>query len=304
MEREHWLEITDPLQQVNRRWTESRNYQHSTALIVRVYLWAAAHDRPVVWACRKRNWDKACLPPMLPSQPTLSRRTHERRRIGNDFWRFMQAMGQRLAGKASSRLIQIRRMDGKPLTVAGHSKDPQATFGRGAAQKARGYKLHALWSDRPMPDAWRLTPLNVVEKSMAPRMLKDLDGAGYILADGHYDSSDLHDQAAQANHQLLAPRQHPGRGLGHHYQSPHRLHALQMLEVPANINGFGRELYRQRKQIERNFGNLCGYGGGLMSALPPWVRRPWRVRNWVHAKLLLNAARIRCLKRRHALVRE
>src|SRR3989442_1221786 len=38
-------------------------------------------------------------------------------------------------------------------------------------------------------------------------------------------------------------------------------------------------------------------GGGL-AALPPWVRRPWRVRRWVSAKLLVNAARIRRLNRR------
>ena len=68
---------------------------------------------------------------------------------------------------------------------------------------------------------------------------------GYLLADGHYDASDLYDLAAAANHQLVAPRQHPGAGLGHHYQSEHRLRSLAMLEVPAGVNDFGRRLHRR-----------------------------------------------------------
>ncbi len=53
---------------------------------------------------------------------------------------------------------------------------------------------------------------------------------------------------------------------------------------------FGKKLYRFRRQIERDFGNLFSFGGGL-TRLPPWVRRFPRVRNWVNAKLLINAAR-------------
>jgi hypothetical protein len=30
-----------------------------------------------------------------------------------------------------------------------------------------------------------------------------------------------------------------------------------------------------------------------LATLPPWVRRIWRVRRWVWAKLLINATRIR-----------
>lgn len=53
---------------------------------------------------------------------------------------------------------------------------------------------------------------------------------------------------------------------------------------------FGKRMYRYRRQIERDFGNLTSFGGGLI-CLPPWVRRFTRVRNWVHAKFLINAAR-------------
>jgi hypothetical protein len=53
---------------------------------------------------------------------------------------------------------------------------------------------------------------------------------------------------------------------------------------------FGKATHRFRNQIEREFGSLTSFGGGLV-CLPAWVRRLPRVRNWVHAKLLVNAAR-------------
>jgi hypothetical protein len=53
---------------------------------------------------------------------------------------------------------------------------------------------------------------------------------------------------------------------------------------------FGRALYKQRRGIERCFGTWTSFGGG-MAPLPAWVRRFPRVRNWVHAKLLIAGAR-------------
>src|ERR1700722_2632034 len=198
MERERWLELLLLVRQVAARWRESKHYQHPTALIVQVYLWAVAHDRPVVWACDPRNWDEALRPSVLPSQSTMSRRTRENGKHGSDdFWRMLEAVGKRLAGKSSSPLVKVRRIDGKSLEVAGHSKDHDATWGRGAGKKSRGYKLHAIWSDAPMPDQWCLAPLNVSEKRMARRLIKRLnrDGGscGYLLGDGYYDDSILHD---------------------------------------------------------------------------------------------------------------
>jgi hypothetical protein len=72
-----------------------------------------------------------------------------------------------------------------------------------------------------------------------------------------------------------------------------------MLESPAAVNPFGTDLYERRTAIERDFSQLVCFGGGL-AALPTWIRRIWRVRNWVMSKLLINAARIR-INRRKAL---
>lgn len=298
MEREHWSELSQAVCDVAARWPrESARLTHPTARVVRVHLWSVLHDRPTCWACDARNWDARTRPAALPDQSTMSRRKRT-----NAFERFMRAVGARLAGRPSPALV--KRVDGKALPVAAHSTDRDARWGRGAGQAANGYKLHAIWSDRPMPEQWALTPMNVCERRVARRMVKRLGGGGggYLLADAYYDDSALHDLAAAANHQLVAPRRASSRGtgLGHCYQSRYRLRCIDMTEPPGHVgNGFGPSLRDDRRQIERDFGNLCGFGGGL-AGLPAWARRIWRVRAWVHAKLLINAARIRGRRRRVA----
>lgn len=290
MERERWAELSRAVGEVAARWSESRRYVHSTALVVRVHLWSVLHDRPTNWACDAGNWDARTRPAALPDQSTMSRR--KRTKL---FGRFMDAVGERLGGPPSS--SPVKRVDGKSLPVAAHSKDRDAAWGRGAGQNMNGYKLHAVWADRPMPEQWALTPLDVCERRVARRMIKRLTGGGYLLGDAYFDASDLYDRAAHANHRLIAPRRKPGTGLGHCYQSPHRLRSIETTEPPAGVSDFGRSLRCDRVQIERDFGNLTSSGGGL-AGLPAWARRIWRVRAWVHGKLLVNAARIRCRRRR------
>lgn len=292
MERE-WAELSAAIRRVDMRWQDSPRLKHRTALIVRVHLWSVIHDRPTCWACERGNWDWRARPKDLPDQSTLSRRM--RGRLGKQFQAFLDTLSAELSGPAGSALLSLKRLDGKPLPVAAHSRDPDARWGRGAGQQNNGYKLHAICSQRPMPEQWALTPLNVDERVVARRLIQRLQGSGYLLCDGLYDASDLHERAAAVNHHLLGPRRQPGTGLGHRRHSPHRLRAIQMLESPAQLNDFGRQLYQQRGQIERDFGNLVSFGGGLQG-LPAWVRRIWRVRAWVHGKLLINAVRIRRLQ--------
>jgi hypothetical protein len=75
-------------------------------------------------------------------------------------------------------------------------------------------------------------------------------------------------------------------GSGKHYQSPHRLHSIELLN-----DDFGKKLYQARRAIERDFGNATAFGGGL-APLPAWVRGLRRVHTWVWAKLLINAVRV------------
>jgi len=293
MEREHWSELSEAISQVEQRFPVNQRDAYPTARIVRVYVWAVIHNAAVRWACKPQNWDHATRPAELPTQSTMSRRLRR-----DDCAQFLQKIERALAGRPVG-LQLVKRLDGKPLSIPAHSTDPDAGWGRGAGQKANGYKLHVIWAGRPMPEAWRIAPLNVSEHEMARRMLRDLDGAGYVLADKNYDSNQLFDQAARRQHQLLCPRRYGHRrGLGHRQQSSHRLRCKDLLEGPtATLTGFGRELWRQRRQVERDFAHAGSFTGGLQ-ALPPWVRRYPRVRLWVWAKLIINAARIRCLQAR------
>ena len=170
--------------------------------------------------------------------------------------------------------------------VGGCSKDPDARFGRAAGHVGKGYKLHAAWGSRPLPEAWEVAPLNEHEIKVAGRLFGQLPG-GYAVADANYDATALFDRAAACGYQLVAEQVDNNPGTGHHSQSPHRLRCIALLGTP-----FGRELFALRAGIERAFGNATAFAGGL-GPLPAWVRRRHRVEQWVWAKLLINAARIR-----------
>lgn len=296
MERELWAELSQAISDVSRSRCSGARFTHQTALVVRVYLFAAMHDKSVNWACEPSHWPRELRPQKLPSQSTMSRRLRT-----DQVKDFLDALESRLSADSHARSMQlIKVIDGLPLRVAAHSQDKQATWGRGAGQMMRGYKLTAILSDSAMPVAWSVQPMNVCEKHVARQLIPQMGqaGGGYLLGDAMFDASDLHDLAARTNHQLVAPRERPGSGLGHRRHSAHRLRSIALLEGDGYThNPFGRRLYNYRKHIERRYGNLTSFSAGL-KGLPAWVRGLCRVRLWVHAKLLINAARIRARDRK------
>ncbi len=280
MERELWPPLYHLLRDVAKDFRQ-KYVQYQPWVLVAVMLWAALHDRPVSWACQKRHWSTTALKPhRLPSPSTLSRRLDS---VGVGLlWR---ALEQRLRDGGQPALVAF--VDGKPLPVGGCSKDPDARYGRAAGHTAKGYKLHAIWSTRPVPEAWDVTPLNANEKAVAAALVGQLGYGGYLLGDGNYDASYVYDAAFGRGYQLVAPyRQAEHPGCGKHYQSPRRLRSIALRQ-----SAFGRALYRARTAIERSFGHAGSFGGGL-GPLPAWVRGLPRVRTWVWAKLLINAVRI------------
>jgi len=279
MERELWRILSREVTAVDRTWPTGR-YEHSVGRVVRVYLWAQLHDRPVCWACRRENWAGVRPPNRLPSQSRMSRRL--RRQDTQDF---LDALSQRLRVSREPGLLKL--LDGKPLPVSHHSQDPDANFGYGAGSKKKGYKLHAIYSQAGDILSWRVRPMKSHEAKVAQEMVEELRGEGYLLADANYDCNQLYDAAHAHGHQLVAPRRKPYTGLGHRRHSPQRLRSVELLEGPGT---FGRKLIARRREVETRFGNLCSFGGGLI-ALPPWVRTLTRVRLYVHAKLLIRAAR-------------
>lgn len=287
MERELWPLLYRVLSEVGRS-VHQKNVTYQPWVIAAVVLWAALHDRPPSWACRIENWSTTRLHPLqLPSASTISRRAYT---VGTGLvWR---ALEERLRHCGHAGMISI--IDGKPLVVGGYSKDPDARLGKAVNAFGRGYRLHTIWSDRPLPEAWDVTPLNTAETKIAERLVHQAATEGYLLGDGNYDSNRLFDEAADAGYQLLVPPPKQGAGQGHRTQSPFRLRSIRLMQM-----GYGLKLHAQRGRIERLLGNSTSFAGGL-GPLPAWVRRHWRVRTWVWAKLLINAARI-CRKQRLTL---
>jgi hypothetical protein len=277
MERELWTLLYGIAVKLDNSWG---SWKYSTSDIVGVYFWSVVNDRPMDWSVVKANWPPELCPRCLPAQSTLSRRMRR-----SDSEQLMTEIEHAMLALVGVRHFLIRMIDGKPLTVSGVSKDKDAGYGRGAGGMQKGYKLHAVWATGPLPLAWGLAPMNRSEKTMARQLIPTLPGEGYLLADPEYDCNALYELAHEAGHQLLAPKRQKHHGLGHRPQSPYRLRSITLMK-----HRFGKSLYRFRRQIERDFGNLVSFGGGL-TCLPAWVRRFTRVRNWVQAKLLINAAR-------------
>lgn len=280
MERQLWPVLYHELRAVGER-VRQKYVQRQPWVIAAVLLWAAVHDRPVSWACDPDNWRTTHLRlDPLPSASTVSRRA---KRAG--FAVFLNAVSERLRGAGLPGLVLA--VDGKPLLVGGCSHDPDARYGRAAGHFARGYKLHAVWGRRPLPEAWEVVALSEHEVNVGERLALQLTGGGYVTADGNYDAGRLFERFAERGYQLVAAQRKDNPGGGHRAQSAARLRGIELWQ-----SAFGRAVYRCRVGIEGAFGNATTFAAGL-GPLPAWVRRLGRVQRWVWCKLAINAARIR-----------
>lgn len=264
------------------RWRAELDYQDIE--IVAVWFWSVIHDRPISWAVQRCHWPIWHRAP-LPSNSAMSRRLRT-----DTVRRLLHALEQRLL--APERPGLFWKLDGKPLVIGGCSKDRQAGDGRAAGVKAKGYKLHALIGADSRIAAWRVAPMNKDERVMGQRLLRQASIQGYVVADANYDSNPLHETCVvRGNLQLVTPQRNgPGKRPGHRRQSPGRLRNLSLLSSPKPM--FAAGLLHDRAAIERDYGQLTNWGGGLVG-LPPWVRTHTRVHRWVQAKLTLTALRRR-----------
>ena len=168
MERELWPALYQLVRKVGRQ-VRQRGVTYQPWVIAAMVLWAALHDRPRHWACNARNWSATTHRPWrLPSESVLSRRADS---IGMGiFWRRLE---DALRGESGHGLLSI--VDGKPLFVGGCSKDPDARKGYGAGQQGKGYKIHLIWSNHCVPEAWDVTSLNRSEPVVAGELLPQVD---------------------------------------------------------------------------------------------------------------------------------
>lgn len=298
MEREVWSILMVALRDASRARHDSNHHTHSTALVVRVYLWAALHDRPVSWACRCSAWGDRTRPDQLPSQPTMSRRLRTPAVAS-----MLDALTKRLRGKLDLSRLVCHRIDGKPMGVARHTRDQQAARGYGAGQFQWGYKLHLVDGGRAMPEAWAVTPMNTSESRVARRLVPQLCGQGYVLGDANYDDQTLYALCQSKGLRFLAPRRRPMTGLNKakacHGERLRAIGTLESASLAAGIDGgsFGQTMMRVRRQVETTLGRWTTHALGF-KGLPAWTRGLHRVRQWVHAKLLINAAYQHAMERK------
>jgi Transposase DDE domain len=282
MEHQLLKAIVDVLRQLDKPRTPTR-FDFSDEVIVEVYYWSVLCDRPTSWACRKEHWPIHRRQRPLPSQPTLSRRLRSPSVVA-----LLDALERRVVAPKEPGLFWM--IDGKPLPIGGCSKDRQAGYGKAAGCKAKGYKLHALVGSGGAVAQWRVAPMNKDERVMAGRLVKAAppEVVGYLLADANFDSNPLHQACDDRGElQLVTPRRYgPGKGTGHRKQTAGRLRCIALTESP--FPAFAAQLRADRAEVERQFGNLTNWGGGL-TCLPAWVRTHRRVRRWVQAKLVLTA---------------
>jgi len=259
---------------------QGRRPVFSDTLIVGMYLWSVAHDRPMCWACERENYSSCFRPRRLPSVSQFCRRVQTPR-----VQRLLEAVHDPLADVR--RLSPVCYVDGRPMVVGACSKDRDAKRGKISGGFARGYKLHALATEDRRVPRWSVTALNVSEQTVAEALVEAIPkdvALNLLLGDSNYDSGPLYDKVAERGGRLITPLP-KNAGKGHRPQSPARLEAV------AAWQGIAGYVYTDRWNVERCFAGQSSYGGGL-APLPAWVRTLPRVRRWIGAKMILYHARL------------
>lgn len=276
-----WQTVYRTIRMVNRSVVRlGRCPTFPDTLIVAMYFWSVWHDRPLCWAGDRTNYTSLFRPRRLPSRSQFCRRIKTPRCQA-----ILQGVFVRLAESERSVASCITLMDGRGFRVHDHTKDPDAKNGYASGGFGRGYKLHALAREDGRFTGVRVTPMNDSERTIAKALIDEHRPGGILLADGGYESGPLYDYAADRNVILMTPLK-KNAGRGHHRQSKARLFAKMIWDQG------GASLYKRRDAIERFFGQLSAFGGGL-SPLPSWVRRLERVDRWIKAKICIYHARLR-----------
>jgi hypothetical protein len=241
---------------------------------VLTYLCAVLHDRPIYWACQKKNWPIYYRRRPLPVASTMTRRLRKQG-VQNLLKEAEQALIKRFPPSL------CRWIDSKPLPIGRHSKDKQSGFGSAAGLMAAGYKIHTIADSSQGFAIWTVRPMQHSEATVAQDLIMSSTEQGYLIGDGAYDKNHLYELTGNKSIQLLTPQRiKESKGLGHRRHSIYRIRAMQMKDTY-----FGQGLLDSRDQIERMYGQLTNLGCGL-SPLPSWVRTLFRVEMWVRAKLI------------------
>jgi hypothetical protein len=295
MDRELWTSILLAIQRAAVRvgWHGGRRKPlYPNWLIVAMYVWSAAHDRTLSWACDRRCYGMRFRPRRLPSISQFTRRIKS-----DDCQRILQLVHDQFAQRGV--MTNAVYIDGKPLPVSPVSKDRDAKRGKISGAFARGYKLYAAVNANRRIVVWSVMGLNEDEKTLARYVLlpnlPPLTNDAVVLADSHYDSAPLHQEVSEPlGVCLMHPLRGQDRAVGKNRwwklrQMPwSRRELVRLWEKHPELMRF---TYKARQEIERVFGVLTCTAGGLAN-LPAWVRHLDRVRRWVGVKIILYNARL------------
>lgn len=260
-----------------------RRFEFSDCLIVRMWLWAALHDRPMSWACERAHYSSLFRPRRLPSVSQFNKRINSFR-----FLRLRVLLHRRLTRAGNADLVRF--LDGMAMPLREHTRDTDATSGPAGSKIRRGYKLHACGTSRGFVPEYRVRPMNHAEPSTARLIIKQVREGTLVLADAAYDSFRLYRAIGERGGQLLT------RLRGELAWSeplirkitPARRRAVRAWQTDPQAC---EKVLEARDGIERIFAHLTTPGGG-MHGLPPWIRGRRRVRLWVDAKIAIYHARL------------
>lgn len=277
MERQRFLQLRRWVRHAAAKHTTLRRCRYSDAVIVQVALWAALHQRSILWATRPDNWPGDLRPrDGLPSQSRMSRRL---RTLG------VLELIERLEKHSRQRLPRndVQLVDGRPLVVGGNSKDRDTQKGYAAGQWQRGYKLHLICNRRGVVNAWHVTPMRHNEPKAASLMIDHTPPGGWFLADGMYDCNALYEQAAERGSRWIAmPRNRKAKGLSHRRHHRDRVDAWPYVRTDA-----GQGLMKRHRIRIEQINAWQGHADIGLGALPHHVRRIRRVRLWVALKIVI-----------------
>ena len=283
MDQRIWRIVTNVIVRINRKLARvGRRPQYSDVLIVRMFLWAVWHDRPMVWACDRRHYGSLFRPRRLPSVSQFSRRLRTPR-----VQRMIQAVNDQLTERDTPATVGF--FDGKALPVSRNTRDKDAKKGYADGSFRRGYKLHAWATEDGRIPRFCVKAMNAGEPNTARELTDRIPAGCLVLADANYDSAKLYKSVADRGAYLLTPLKGRAKSAQQlRYMPVARRWAIELWETQPKRC---KEALFYRYEIERIFSAVTGYGGGL-SPLPSWVRRLSRVRRWVAAKLVLYHARL------------
>lgn len=283
MEQKIWKLLSCAIRSADRRIARvGRRKRFSDQRIVKMYFWAAFHDRPMCWACQREHYGGLFRPKQLPSVSQFSRRVRSAR---------VQAMLDAVNTYLTRDRVDnpLSFLDGKPLVINRNTRDKEARKGYANGSFERGYKIHAWVTSDGAIGCFSVRPMNEGEPRVARDLVHRVARGSLVLADANYDSAPLYRSVHARGAQLLTPLKGAARSaqqlkrMGEGRRAAIRLWTQSPQWCAA--------ILQLRAGVERCFSVLTCTGGGL-TTLPPWVRTLRRVTQWVTAKIAIHNARL------------